>query len=145
MSDKTLGYCGLYCGACGVYQMTQAGTPKLDDSKQPLVCEGCNSDRVSPWCSDCAIKNCARSRGYRVCGECPEKPCPILSGFIHDPKYPYHKAVLKDMECLAEKGIGSFERMITERYTCALCGAKFDWLATECNHCGKTVIIEENR
>ncbi len=139
MADTTLGYCGLFCGACGMYQATQAGKPVLSEEGAPLACDGCNSSRLTPWCADCAIKNCARGRGFRVCGQCPENPCEMLSGFMNDPKYPYHLAVEEDMRLLAEKGLPEFERLITERYTCRGCGTKVNWLSETCPSCNKAL------
>ena len=139
MTDRALGYCGLFCGGCGMYQSTRAGKPVSDESGNPLVCDGCNSSRLTPWCADCAIKNCARKKGYRDCIECPENPCEIMTGFMNDPKYPYHLAVQEDMRFLKKAGIDAFEQKITERYTCPSCGSMFDWFSLQCPTCGKSV------
>ncbi|HNY17431.1 MAG TPA: DUF3795 domain-containing protein [Treponemataceae bacterium] len=140
MSDETLGYCGLYCGACKAFQATKAGNPLVDEaSGASLICDGCNGSRLTPWCASCAIKDCAREKGVRICGECPENPCDKLNGFMNDPKYPYHRVVQEDMSFLKTQGLEAFERRITERYTCSSCGTLMSWFAKACPGCGKAV------
>ena len=140
MSDETLGYCGLYCGACKAFQATKAGNPLVDEaSGASLVCDGCNGSRLTPWCASCVIKDCARGKGLRICAECPENPCEKLSGFMNDPKYPYHRAVQDDMRFLKAHGLEAFERRITERYTCSSCGMLMSWFAKTCPNCGRAV------
>ena len=136
MSDAALGYCGLYCGACGIYQATRAGTPKVDDSGNALTCDGCNGAQCTSWCTDCAIKSCARKNGFRVCGECPENPCSILQGFMHDPKYPYHLDVQDNMKLLASDGLSVMANQVMEKYTCTSCGILHDWFTNICESCG---------
>ena len=139
MADEILGYCGLYCGGCGIYQATKAGKPLNDEAGKPLVCDGCNSGRLTPWCVDCAIKNCARAKNFRVCGDCPENPCEIITGFMNDPKYPYHLEVQDIMRYLKANGLKDWEKLRSERYKCPSCDSRFDWLATACKKCGKPV------
>lgn len=135
--DATLGYCGLYCGGCGAWQATQKGAPLLDDSGTPMLCDGCASDRLTGWCAVCTIKSCARGRGVRYCLECPENPCEMLTGFMNDPKYPYHQEVQGNMERLRAAGLATWTAEMRERYRCAGCGAEFNWFDAACPACGK--------
>jgi len=139
MADEILGYCGLFCGGCGIYQATQAGSPLKDEAGNPLVCDGCNGARLTPWCGDCAIKNCARGKGFRVCGDCPENPCELITGFMNDPKYPYHLEVQDSMRYLKANGLEAWKKARSYRYDCPSCGSRFDWFATVCKKCGKPV------
>lgn len=54
VADTALvGYCGLYCGACGSY---------LRDR-----CRGCHENARATWCK---VRACCRRTGYSSCGEC---------------------------------------------------------------------------
>jgi hypothetical protein len=135
MSDMLLGYCGLYCGGCGVYQATVEGMPKEDDAGRPLLCKGCNSGVTTPWCTDCAIKTCARDKAIRHCSQCAENPCEKMTAFMQDPRYPYHLRVQDDMRSLEALGLAAWCKAMERRYTCETCGQRFDWFAGRCPSC----------
>ena len=135
MNDQILGYCGLYCGGCIVLQKTARGEKAVVDGKE-VTCDGCAGDDVSPWCSDCAIKNCNRTKGYRYCLECGEYPCGMMTGFMNDPKYPYHLEVTDNMKRLKEIGFERWGVEMDESYTCASCGKKNNWFENACPECG---------
>jgi len=62
LSEKLIGACGLYCGWCPYYIV---GTKEFK-------CEGC-------WSREkCEIRDCATSRGIKICTFCPEFPCQKL-------------------------------------------------------------------
>ena len=136
MSDTLLGYCGLNCQGCGVYQATKAGEPLKDDSGSPMICEGCNSAKTTVWCTDCAIKNCARERTLRVCIDCRDNPCEKMTGFMNDPKYPYHLRVQDDMRRLKETGLEKWTADMKARYICPGCSSTYNWFETTCGKCG---------
>lgn len=139
MNNELLGYCGLYCGGCGIFQNTAKGiATKLDDG-QDYNCKGCNSDTLTPWCGDCAIKNCSREKGLEYCLKCGEFPCDKMTGFMDDPKYPYHKEVPEAMKRLDEIGLEAWSKEREARYTCGSCGEKFNWFEKKCAHCGGEV------
>ncbi|MCK4835488.1 MAG: DUF3795 domain-containing protein [Candidatus Aminicenantes bacterium] len=99
-------YCGLYCGACDIYQkrFSKAGNElkKLLDaydfksiSKQIPGLEGydtfykvlntiifffgqCFTCRKNGGNPQCQIRICAREKGYTTCAECPEFVCDKL-------------------------------------------------------------------
>lgn len=135
-SNDTLGYCGLYCGGCGVWQATQKGAPLKDDAGNPMLCDGCASGRVSSWCSQCALKDCARERGFRYCLECPDNPCDKLTGFMNDPAYPYHLKVQDFMKNLRERGLEDWTRHMEAHYKCAGCGGTVNFAESACTSCG---------
>jgi hypothetical protein len=84
--------CGLNCGECAAYKATQANdTEKLSElaskwgrdrgfTAQDMLCDGCTSDRVYKGCTSCAVRNCAREQGIKVCSQCGEYPCGKLEG-----------------------------------------------------------------
>jgi hypothetical protein len=46
-------YCGLYCGACGVYRRGR--------------CPGCHENQKATWCG---VRKCCTENGYSSCAEC---------------------------------------------------------------------------
>ena len=138
------GYCGLYCGACPNLLATENGT--VDElanirNKPPeeIVCYGCKSERVTPWCTICNIKQCAREKGYEFCGECPEMPCDILTNFIEDQNYPYHLGVMKNLKTIGEQGVAAWLEEQDSRWRCTQCNTKFAWQDEMCSSCGSPV------
>ncbi len=141
MSESLLGYCGLYCGGCQAFQETEAGLRRGPEGEAP-ACQGCASSVLTPWCRDCEIKTCARSKGLRYCLPCGEYPCAKLTAFVNDPRYPYHRAVQRDMLRLKEIGIDAWLREQPARWICPSCGSTFHWFARRCGQCGTRVNAE---
>jgi hypothetical protein len=139
MHDKLLGYCGLYCGGCRIYQETQKGNQVKIDDNLYVTCQGCNSEQLTPWCSDCGIKNCSREKGVRYCLECGEFPCEQVTYFMEDPRYPYHLEVTENMRHLQTVGLEEWTRAMKETYTCKACRQQTHWLEQECSNCGNTL------
>ncbi|MBN2368967.1 MAG: DUF3795 domain-containing protein [Vicinamibacteria bacterium] len=139
VNGALLGYCGLYCGGCSLYQETKAGAKPTADGKSAAPCEGCASAVVASWCADCAIKACAREKGVRYCLLCDEYPCAKLTEFTNDPRYPYHKEVHRDMARLKEIGEEAWMREQSARWTCSKCGGTYHWFARKCPACGTRV------
>jgi hypothetical protein len=137
--DEILGYCGLYCPGCGVYQATATGGGLEYEPGSVTTCRGCNSGEVSLWCSDCEIKLCAREKGVRYCLECGDFPCEKSRGFMDDPRFPYHKDVPEMMERLSQVGLEQWAEEQSRKWVCANCGGGFDWFAESCPGCGIAV------
>lgn len=56
VSDAHLvGYCGLYCGACGAYLRAR--------------CPGCRENEKATWCK---VRACCVTHGYASCADCEE-------------------------------------------------------------------------
>ena len=77
------GYCGLYCGACPQFLATQNNTLEAlaalrNSTPEAMRCQGCKSAVVSGWCQICNLKQCARSKGLELCGDCAQYPCADL-------------------------------------------------------------------
>lgn len=136
MDQSLLGYCGLYCGGCPMYQATVAGTPKKDEKGDDLVCKGCDSGRTTPWCTDCQIKACNKRKGIRYCLECADNPCEILTYFMNDPQYPYHLEVQDNMKSLKELGFERWASTSAQKYRCGSCRSQVNWFEASCSKCG---------
>jgi hypothetical protein len=137
--DEALGYCGLYCGGCGVFQATAAGGGIEYESGSVTTCRGCNSSELSIWCSDCEIKICARERGVRYCLQCADFPCEKSRRFLDDASYPYHKDVPEMMARLSQIGLEKWSAEQSRRWICAGCGHEYDWFSQLCPGCGAAV------
>ena len=60
-------YCGLLCNGCSY--------------KASHGCAGCIALKGKPFWGECEIAACCQSKGHAHCGECPDMPCDILTGF----------------------------------------------------------------
>lgn len=139
--DEILGYCGLYCRGCAVYQATEAGGGFEYEPGSVATCRGCNSSELSIWCSDCEIKNCARERGVRYCLECEDFPCDKSRRFMYDPELPYHRDVPEMMLRLRQVGLETWAEEQSRKWICKSCGADFSWFAQRCPGCGTAVNV----
>ena len=62
LDEKLIAPCGLYCGWCPYY---------INGTKE-FKCNGC-------WTREnCSIRNCAETKGLKLCSYCPEFPCEKL-------------------------------------------------------------------
>lgn len=112
ISDKTAAICGLFCARCPAY---------------PKDCEGCLSDRKSPYCTECpaGFRACAAEHQITRCAECPEFPCKRLENFRDD--YCYHKDVLKDIRRIRKTGVEAYMAEQVRKHTCPNCGDLMKW------------------
>lgn len=134
--DALIGYCGLYCGNCLYYQNTVKGVDY--ENGEAWTCRGCNSGETTPWCTECGLKACCRSKGIRTCIECGAYPCRELKAFIDDPQYPYHRDVPGMLKRLSEIGLVAWAEEMERQYTCPRCGERFTYFDRKCPRCDGT-------
>lgn len=137
-------YCGLYCGACLIFIKTENGTiaelaAEMNMSPEELSCYGYKSEKTSPWCSNCALKTCAREKKLEFCNLCNNYVCNDLQGFIDDPEYPYHLVVQKNLNAIAKNGLEAWLSAQDKRWRCSACGEKTAWKEEQCRSCGAKV------
>jgi hypothetical protein len=87
-------YCGLYCGACEVFNLYREGLEERvpanwEDLPQQLKnvipptseisCTGCKTDLLSPGCQACVIRICASGKKVEACVICEEYPCQLVN------------------------------------------------------------------
>lgn len=126
-------YCGLYCGACTMMLDTKAG-------KTDKPCYGCKSEAPAGHCATCAIKACARGKGFEFCIECAELPtCEKMNHFINDPEYPNGLCVMKNMQTIQQVGLPQWLADQELRWQCKNCGTPHSWWDETCPKCGQTV------
>lgn len=137
MNDEILGYCGLYCGGCPVYQNSKKEKPMKDEKGKPMLCNGCNSSITTEWCTICSIKTCNRNKGHRYCLQCGENPCTIVNDFMNQSQYPYHKEVQGNMKVLEKHGLKIWIEMNEKKYHCSKCREQVNWFEKSCQKCGE--------
>lgn len=136
MEPVTAAYCGLYCGSCPIFRQTEDHL-KGKIEKPSVICRGCRSDVLSPWCSKCSLKDCAKGKSIRFCFACSDFPCDNLNTFANDPNYPYHKEILENLQMIKNEGIQNWLKQQKERWSCSTCQIRLNWRETACPECGK--------
>lgn len=90
--------CGLDCAACPAHRSwnedddilrrdTAAEWSRLyhaEITPEQVACRGCHADQAPQFghCRECAVRACARDKGWENCAPCPEFPCSDLSFII---------------------------------------------------------------
>lgn len=141
--DAKVAYCGIYCGACGIYLATEAG--KLEEISQqtkiPIEyqgCTGCRTEKNNLCCMNCSIKRCCMYKDLESCNECGEFPCSVLEAFDRD-EYPHHSGVIESFQVLSESGEKKLLDLQRRRWSCPECNTPFHWYQETCESCGMRV------
>ncbi len=141
--------CGLYCGACPIYQAVRRKDAQFLEAAasgiaemlghavnvNELDCSGCLSDTRAIQCRECDLRDCALSRGFNHCAECNEFPCQKFTDFSND-GFPHHSEVLENVRQQQATGINSWIEEQRERWCCPGCGEATDWYSEQCPYCG---------
>lgn len=110
---KTIGYCGIVCSGCPVFQATQ----KNDEAEKRRVaemftkqygkvyepkdinCGGClaDSSRIFSYCSVCKIRKCGKEKCINNCASCGDYPCKKLAELFA--RYSKAKETLDEIRC----------------------------------------------
>jgi len=92
-NGKIIAFCGINCAACPAFVATQADDKEAlakqaaewSSEEYPLeagdlVCDGClyTDKRVTKFCLDCDVRQCALSKGVENCAHCDAFPCEML-------------------------------------------------------------------
>lgn len=139
------GICGVYCGACPVYQAwAEQDLPKLaalaaslGTTTDRLMCTGCRTPAAFCFGGDCEIKVCAQHRAVVFCPDCEDYPCER----IHRARMgeTYRKALSRDAARLHEVGVTTWLREEDARWRCSGCGAKVSVGSDTCPKCGNSL------
>jgi len=153
--------CGLYCGVCAIYIADRDNNEKF---KQGLVnvykgnvpgkgtlpnseslttadikCKGCLSDDTFLHCKACAIRDCAKEKGFAGCHQCDEFPCAHIENF---PMAIGKKVILRAIPYWREVGTEKWIADEEARYVCPECGNKLFRGAMRCNRCKAEVDLD---
>lgn len=160
--------CGMFCGACAIYIATRDDSEKFRNiissiwktKPEETKCYGCMQPdppkKLFGFCRNCAIRNCARSKGFYSCHQCEKWPCADMLHGEHANAVPspFRASVLRVMKRaiplwrakVAEHGDdkGSLEwaRGECERYHCPSCGKPLYRSAQNCRACKRPVADE---
>ncbi|MFC1898701.1 DUF3795 domain-containing protein [Candidatus Cloacimonadota bacterium] len=139
-NSKIAAVCGLFCGACTLYIASQEDPPRLKAmadrfqlSVEEVSCNGCRSEKRSPYCEQCKMFTCAWDRGYEFCHECPDYPCADLKLFQME--RPHRNELWQDQDRIKEIGCEKWLMEITKNYTCIQCGTINSAYDMKCRKC----------
>lgn len=141
--------CGLYCGACSIYQaakrndaefLAAAATGITEMMGIPaeagdLQCEGCLSEVRAIQCRECLLRDCALSRDLTHCSSCNDFPCQQIIDFNND-EFAHHSEVLENIRRQRQTGIHAWVDEQRKRWVCPKCGESTEWYAGQCHFCG---------
>lgn len=126
MAPSMFAPCGMNCAVC--YRHC--------NHKKP--CAGClGGDADKPeHCRTCAIKDCAKEKGYTYCYECGEYPCKSIKALEKSYQTRYHASLIEHSKEVKELGLAAFMARQKERYTCPKCGGVISLHDRACTECG---------
>jgi len=157
MSEIKLdGYCGLYCGACDIYRLSEkarstgvaAKWQEMPERFQKIikeadvVCRGCKSGTLFAGCRACPMIKCAKKKGVENCGLCRKFPCfyfKIMDIVVRwrklDKKLPHVTTRKPNLEFIRKNGLDAFLRGQERAWICPRCGGRLSWYQTQCPAC----------
>lgn len=150
VNRELLAPCGLYCGVCGAYLATRTDNPKLRQgmaqvygcAPEDINCLGCLSDVRYKHCEDCAIRDCAQSKGYTGCHQCGEFPCDKIEALdAAFPDTPAGREVRRAIAAWRDLDDEAFAAAQEARWTCRSCGARLMRGQKICHQCRETVVL----
>jgi hypothetical protein len=142
---KTAAFCGLFCEACGLYLATKENGEKLSKiaerfklPPEQVKCEGCRSDKLSPYCSTCKMKECASRKKINFCSECEEYPCQLVLDFRSQPNVAHRLEIENSLQRIKEIGYTAWYEEMVQHYSCKQCGAINCAYDAYCRNCANT-------
>ncbi|MFC1999965.1 DUF3795 domain-containing protein [Chloroflexota bacterium] len=144
-------YCGLYCGACEIMAantdedknriINMWSSETWEATPEQLSCRGCKTDHPFIYCANCAMRQCARSKGVEVCIQCGEFPCVYYeqgrTAVEQIPNLKHMKAIIKNLRQIRDHGVEHWLANEKSKWECPQCKAPFTWYMEECRFCVK--------
>jgi hypothetical protein len=151
-------YCGLYCGACSIYQLSEkarkTGVPARREEmpdrfkglikEAEIVCHGCKSDTLFAGCRVCPLVKCAKKKGVESCALCHKYPCfyyTMMNIVVYlrrlEQKLPHIKVRKPNLAFIRQNGVDAFLAEQERIWACSGCGSRFSWYQESCNDCGE--------
>ena len=97
-------------------------------------CDGCRSERRTPYCQACTLFACAEQRGHTFCQECDEYPCPALEEFRR--ARPHRIEIYDNLDRIADVGAQAWLDEARDRHRCPVCGTINSAYDLTCRTCG---------
>ncbi|OGL45772.1 MAG: hypothetical protein A2161_14980 [Candidatus Schekmanbacteria bacterium RBG_13_48_7] len=145
--EKLAGTCGVYCGACGIYQNNLQGNPCAESRREKHTetdselkfCNGCGDKRDNSWSSQCPIGRCADLKNIRYCFQCKEFPCDLLQDFseLNQPK----RETIKNLYRMKEIGLKKWLAEADETYRCPSCRKRIEFHQKNCQKCSNILTL----
>lgn len=125
INSKMLATCGINCATCYKHVRTKN------------VCNGCKirDEILSHSCRNCAINECANSKGHEYCFQCNEYPCKLIKPLINRYKSVHKVMLIENSNFIKEHGLSAFMQKEKERYACKKCGGVIDRHYGKCSEC----------
>jgi len=137
----TAAVCGLCCDVCSVFIGSHEDPKRLEVFAaqvgwdiEEAYCDGCRSQRRTPYCQACELYKCAERRGFAFCSECEEYPCADLEAFQRE--RPHRAELYGDLARIGEIGAEAWLAEVKERYACCSCGTLNSAYDLTCRKCG---------
>jgi hypothetical protein len=107
---KMLGYCGIYCERCDIFEACTTGNAAkqkeiadwinehfdAECTPEQICCSGCKGPLDEHWSVACKVRVCASGRGVVTCVDCGEyETCETLESFYRGGDYESARATLK--------------------------------------------------
>jgi len=142
LNKELAAVCGLYCGACGVYIATHEDenrlksiAAKFNQTIEETKCNGCRSDKKTPYCNSCNFTKCASQKGIDFCGECVEYPCTELKDF--QLQFPHRIELWESQKKIKETGWENWMSEMNKHYSCSKCATINSAYDINCRKCGE--------
>jgi len=154
-SKNLISACGLFCGACGIYQATQENDIEkilqyavvLNQTFDETLCDGCGAKRKSLHCSKmCTFIDCKQQKGVNFCTDCIEFPCQALLDFKSE--MPHRIEIIESLKRLKEIGQENWINEMEKHFSCPECNALNSAYDIKCRKCGKSPgckFVEEHK
>jgi hypothetical protein len=145
--ENLVAVCGLYCGACPMYQATQLNSEEKFSAlqkqfgaafkKEDLLCDGClGGGRLASFCRKCAMRDCAAGKpNVRRCSDCSEFSCSRITSFNNDGML-HHSEVLANLRQIKSMGMKKWTQYEEDRWRCPQCKNNLSWYDPKCPKCG---------
>jgi hypothetical protein len=140
-APTTAAVCGLCCDACTIFIGSQEDPERLalfagrmGWTPEEAGCDGCRSERRTPYCRACDLFACAERRGYAFCRECDEYPCAALDEFRRE--RPHRMEIYESLDRIAEAGVEVWLQEARDRHRCPSCGTINSAYDVKCRACG---------
>lgn len=137
----TAAVCGLPCDACSIFIGSHEDPARLGLfaarmgwSAEQAHCDGCRSEKRTPYCQACDLYACAERRGHAFCVECEEYPCKNLDEFMRDK--PHRTEIYLSLARIGEIGAEAWLEEAKEHYSCPACHTLNSAYDLKCRKCG---------
>lgn len=136
-------YCGLNCGACPVGLANELNDDEALEKmaeewgvkREDVVCSGCKTDTVAPFCAGCEMRVCAMEKGLEFCSQCDLFPCKAITDFRND-KMPHHSVIFENLKEIEKNGVEAWLEAEERKWSYTECNTRFAWYSETCSNCG---------